>query len=479
VGAMDTGVNTLYWHDYETFGIDPARDCPSQFAGIRTNESLEVIGEPLRLYCRPPLDRLPSPMASLVTGITPQNALDKGVPERTFIEQIHRELSVPGTCGVGYNSIRFDDEVTRHTLYRNFYDPYEREWKQGNSRWDIIDMVRLARALRPDGIKWPDYDDGSPCFKLEQLTQANGISHESAHDALSDVMATIAMARLVREKQPQLYQYVYEHRLKHKVAELINLNHRKPFLHVSGKLPRENGYTALMMPLAQHPVNKNAIICFNLMGDARALLELSAEQISERLFTRTDALPEGVSRIPLKGVQLNRCPVVATPRLMDTAAAQRLGIDLARCEKQWQLLLSQDLSAKLAAVFASQQYEPRENAEQALYEGFASEADKALFSAVRSASASELASDSLHFRDQRYRELLFLYRAKNFPDTLTDEERNCWQECRFQQLTNGRGGYLSLNDFYAQIEALHAREDLSERDRTILHALREWGDQIL
>ena len=247
MGAMDTGVNTLYWHDYETFGIDPARDCPSQFAGIRTNESLEVIGEPLRLYCRPPLDRLPSPMASLVTGITPQNALDKGVPERTFIEQIHRELSVPGTCGVGYNSIRFDDEVTRHTLYRNFYDPYEREWKQGNSRWDIIDMVRLARALRPDGIKWPDYDDGSPCFKLEQLTQANGISHESAHDALSDVMATIAMARLVREKQPQLYQYVYEHRLKHKVAELINLNHRKPFLHVSGKLPRENGYTALMM----------------------------------------------------------------------------------------------------------------------------------------------------------------------------------------------------------------------------------------
>jgi exodeoxyribonuclease-1 len=479
VGAADIGVNTLYWHDYETFGIDPARDCPSQFAGIRTNESLEIIGEPLRLYCRPPLDRLPSPMASLVTGITPQDALDKGVPERTFIEQIHRELSVPGTCGVGYNSIRFDDEVTRYTLYRNFYDPYQREWKQGNSRWDIIDMIRLARALRPDGIEWPDYDDGSPCFKLEQLTLANGISHESAHDALSDVMATIAMARVVREKQPQLYQYVYEHRLKHKVAELIDLNHRKPFLHVSGKLPRENGYTALMMPLARHPVNKNAIICFNLMGDARALMELSPEQISERLFTRTDALPEGVARIPLKGVQLNRCPVVATPRLMDAAAAHRLGIDLARCERQWRLLLEQDLTAKLAAVFSSQQYEPCDNAEQALYEGFASEADKALFPVVRSASPSELASDTIHFQDRRYRDLLFLYRAKNFPDTLTDEEQNCWQECRFQQLTNGRGGYLSLNDFYAQIEALHDREHLSERDRTILYALQEWGEQIL
>ncbi|WP_438952463.1 exodeoxyribonuclease I [Porticoccus sp.] len=472
-------MNTLYWHDYETFGVDPARDCPSQFAGIRTNESLDVVGEPLRLYCRPPLDRLPSPVASLVTGITPQDALQAGVPERTFIEQIHRELSVPGTCGVGYNSIRFDDEVTRHTLYRNFYDPYEREWKQGNSRWDIIDMLRLARALRPDGIEWPNYDDGSSCFRLEQLTAANGISHESAHDALSDVMATIAMARLVRDRQPQLYHYVYEHRLKHKVAEVIDLNHRKPFLHVSGKLPRENGYTALMMPLVRHPVNKNSIICFNLMGDAQALIDLSPEQIFDRLFTRTDALPEDVARIALKGVQLNRCPVVTTPRLMDSAVARGLGIDLEKCEKQWQLLLHQDLTAKLAAVFSNQQYSSHENAEQALYDGFPSDADKALFAAVRSASASELASGSLYFQDPRYRELLFLYRAKNFPETLSDEERQQWQEHRFQQITDGRGGYLSLNDFHEQIEALHTRESLSERDKRILHDLREWGNQIL
>ncbi|TNE75578.1 MAG: exodeoxyribonuclease I, partial [Gammaproteobacteria bacterium] len=218
--------NTLYWHDYETFGADPSRDCPSQFAGVRTDEALNIIGEPLSLYCQPPTDRLPSPMACLVTGITPQKAREQGVPEPEFMSEVYRELSRPGTCGVGYNSIRFDDEVTRYALYRNFYDPYEREWKHGNSRWDIIDMVRLARALRPEGIEWPNYEDGSPCFKLEQLTLANGISHEAAHDALSDVLATIAMARLVREKQPKLYHYVYEHRLKQKVAGLIDLNNQ-------------------------------------------------------------------------------------------------------------------------------------------------------------------------------------------------------------------------------------------------------------
>ena len=79
--------NSLYWYDYETFGLDPSRDGISQFAGIRTNERLEVIGEPLTIYCYPPIDRLPSPEACLVTGITPQIALETGIPEKEFIQK--------------------------------------------------------------------------------------------------------------------------------------------------------------------------------------------------------------------------------------------------------------------------------------------------------------------------------------------------------------------------------------------------------
>jgi len=472
-------VKTLYWHDYETFGTDPSRDCPSQFAGVRTDENLNLVGKPLSLYCQPPTDRLPSPMACLVTGITPQKAREQGVPEPEFIAQVHRELSQPGTCGVGYNSIRFDDEVTRYTLYRNFYDPYEREWKHENSRWDIIDMVRLARALRPEGIEWPNYDDGSPCFKLEQLTQANGITHESAHDALSDVMATIAMARLVKDKQPKLYDYIYEHRLKNKVAGLIDLQNQLPFLHVSGRLPRDNGYVALMMPLAKHPTNNNAIICFNLSGDAQGLINLSVDQIHDRLFTRTQDLPEGVERIPLKNVQINRCPVVATPKLLDAAAAKRLGIDLERCEENWRLLRGQDLTAKLSQLFSAPGQESPEEVDRQLYQGFLNDADRNLLSEVRSASADELGADRFHFQDPRYRQLLFLYRARNFPESLSEEEINQWEEWRFQRLTGSSTGYLSLEAYHAEIDQLMASEETGERERSLLHALQEWGDQIL
>lgn len=469
---------TLYWHDYETTGVDPARDRPVQFAGLRTDENLKVIGEPLVQYCQLPNDCLPHPQACLITGITPQKATEEGVPEPQFIAAIHRELSQPGTCGVGYNSLRFDDEVTRFTLYRNFYDPYEREWKQGNSRWDIIDMLRLARALRPEGIVWPDKPDGTPSFRLEELTAANGIEHAAAHDALSDVLATIAMARLVKEKQPRLYDYVYSHRVKHKAAGLIKLTTRQPFFHVSSRLPRENGYAALMMPLAVHPTNKNAVIAVNLMADPEPLLSLDAEQIRQKVFARSDALPEGEQRIALKGIHLNRCPIVATPRLLDRPTARRLGIDLERCGQHWQRLLNADLGEKIAAVFAQRDFPEKGDPEQALYQGFLPDRDRALLANIRHASAQDFAGGSLLFHDERYNSLLFNYRARYANETLTDAERKDWQVLRQQRLIDGVGGYYTMTAYFEELDDLE-KADGDGKNKVVIEALRAWGKQLL
>ncbi|HCS66107.1 MAG TPA: exodeoxyribonuclease I, partial [Cellvibrio sp.] len=302
--------NTLYWHDYETWGEVPAVDKPSQFAGIRTDEELNILGKPLMIYCKPAPDLLPKPEACLITGLLPQVAAERGLPEYEFIAAIHAELSRPGTCGVGYNSIRFDDEVTRYTLYRNFYDPYEREWRNGNSRWDIIDMVRMTRALRPEGIEWPNYEDGRPCFKLEMLSKANNLKHEAAHDALSDVYATIAVAKLIKTKQPKLYDYAYRLRDKRFVASLIDIDSHKPLLHISSRFPAENGNAALVLPLMMHPTNKNSVIAFNLGSDPQALLTLPAEELRLRLFTRTEDLPDGVERLALKEIHFNKTPML-------------------------------------------------------------------------------------------------------------------------------------------------------------------------
>ncbi len=304
-------IQTFYWHDYETFGIDPQRDRAVQFAGLRTDADFNVIEDPLVIYCKPAPDCLPHPDACLITGITPQLAEQKGVCEAEFIGQIHQQLAQPNTCTLGYNNLRFDDEVTRNCLYRNFYDPYAREWQNGNSRWDIIDVVRAARALRPEGIKWPVNEDGRPSLRLDQLTIANGITHESAHDALSDVYATIGMAKLVMQAQPKLFQFLLQYRGKAKVLELLQLGSFKPVVHISGKYTTVKNCLAIVLPICKHPTNNNGIIVYDLSIDPEPLLTLSIEDIQQRLFIATDDLPEGVTRIPLKTVHINKCPVLA------------------------------------------------------------------------------------------------------------------------------------------------------------------------
>jgi len=473
---------TLYWHDYETWGTDPGADKPSQFAGIRTDEDLNIVGEPLMLYCRPGSDCLPQPMASLVTGISPQKALSEGVPEIEFIQRILAELGAPGTCGVGYNSLRFDDEVTRHTLYRNLLDPYEREWRSGNSRWDIIDMVRLTYALRPQGIHWPEREaDGQkvPSFKLEALTAANGIAHEGAHDALSDVRATIEMARLVRTRQPKLYDYVYRLRRKQEATRLIDLRNRKPLLHISGKVPATQGHLTYIVPLAAHPVNRNAVIAANLAMDPEPLFSLDAEALRERLYTARDQLGEGELPAGLKLVHLNKCPVLAPANMLDDGRAAELGIDKAACEANWHRLREIDLTEKLHRVYLDSDF-PKRDVEASLYDGFLNDADRDLCRQLHRDLAErgpEALVSPVSFADQRLPELLFRLRARNFPGTLSTEEQQRWQEWRYRRLTDpGAGASITLEPYFEQIAALRGQfPDKAE----LLDQLESWGDSLL
>ena len=467
--------DTFYWHDYETFGADPSRDRPSQFAGLRTDFELNVIGEPLVLFCQPQPDILPSPEACLVTGITPQHALHHGVPEPEFMANIYHQLAMPRTCGVGYNSIRFDDEVTRYGLYRNFYDPYQREWQNGNSRWDIIDLLRVTHALRPQGIEWPEHSPGSPSFKLEHLTQANGIDHDAAHDALSDVTATIGMAKLVKQLQPKLFDYVLANRGKQAVSKLVNLTQRRPFFHCSGMLSRDSLYSAIMMPLAPHPTNNNGVICFDLSADPERLIKLDSEEIQKRLFTRSEDLAHGVERLPLKVVHLNKAPVVCTPKVVDSSVSKRLNIDMQRCEEHWQRLTKVDLQTKLQAVFASPPLASTSEAEQQLYKGFLSNQDKPLLSQVREAKSADFKQQHFCFSDTRYNQLLFNYRARYFPETLSASDQELWSEnCRWR-LTDSQSGYLTIEQQKSDISACLSDPDLSQDKVAVLKDLQAWN----
>lgn len=477
-------MQTFYWYDYETFGTDPARDWPAQFAGIRTDADFNEIGEPLELFARLPDDQLPDPEACLVTKLTPQRVNERGICEADFIARINQEFSQPNTCVLGYNTLRFDDEVTRYSLYRNFMDPYAREWQNGCSRWDLIDVVRLCAALRPEGIQWPVREDGAVSFQLEDLTAANGISHADAHDAVSDVRATIAMARLLREKQEKLFDYALYHRQKYQVAKLLDIQARKPVVHISGRYSSARHCLAIVVPVIAHPTNKNGVIVYDLSLDPAPFLNLTVDDIRHRLYTATDQLDEeGLARIPLKTVHLNKAPVVVPWNVLRDEDKQRLAIDQAGCElHHQQLFVDQDrfntFVTKVRQVLSESSFEPHTDPDHMLYSGgFFSPADRERIQQVRTTPPDQLGSLNLSFSDERLDDMLFRYRARNWPGTLTEDEISRWQAFRRHRLLNNKGGgSLTLEAFHARVEALMI--DVDEEKKTILSELKTYADQL-
>ncbi|WP_180698649.1 exodeoxyribonuclease I [Pseudomonas crudilactis] len=433
-------MTSIFWYDYETTGINPRCDRPLQVAGIRTDHDLNEIDEPVNLYCQPSEDILPHPAACAITGITPGQLAENGLSEADFMTRVHAQLAAPGTCGAGYNTLRFDDEMTRYSLYRNFFDPYAREWQGGNSRWDLIDVVRAAYALRPDGLVWPTDDDGRVTLKLERLTAANNIDHGHAHEALSDVRATIALARLIRQKQPKLYDWLFQLRSKQKVMDQIRL--LQPLVHVSGRFSAARSYVGVVLPLAWHPKNRNALIVCDLHLDPQGLLDLDAQTLRQRLYTRRDDLPEGELPVPLKLIHVNRCPVVAPLSVLRAQDQQRLGLDMALYqERALRLTDAQQVwKDKVAAIYVSEDFTPSEDPEQQLYDGFIGDRDRRLCEQVRSADPSQLAQEQWPFDDERLPELLFRYRARNFPETLSFEEQERWRIFCQQRLSTPEWG---------------------------------------
>ena len=417
-------MHTFLWHDYETFGVEPRRDRPAQFAAIRTDADLNEIAEPLMIYCQPANDYLPNPEACLITGITPQACLHQGLPEFEFAARIEAAFSVPGTVGVGYNTIRFDDEVTRFLFWRNLIDPYAREWQNDCGRWDLMDVARMAYALRPEGIQWPSKADGSPSFKLEHLTQANGLQHEAAHDALSDVRATIALARLIKRQQPRLFDFAFSLHKKDRVAQELGLPtalaQAKPFLHISGSTPAARGCLAMLQPLATHPGNKNEVICWDLAHDPSELASLDVETAKMRLFTRKSELPEGMNRLPLVTVALNKSPmVVGNLKTLRPEMAERWGVNLAQGQAFAAAAQAlPDLSHLWRSLYARAPEAPVD-VDESLYAGFLTPADRRRLHHLRSLSSEELALDRTGFDDPRLADLVFRYRARNFPTTLS------------------------------------------------------------
>ena len=473
--------DSFLFYDLETFGQDPRRTRIAQFAAVRTDSALNVLEEH-SFYVRPADDLLPSPIATLITGITPQHALQEGISEAQAFARISDLMSTPRTCTLGYNTLRFDDEFVRHGLFRNFFDPYEREWRGGNSRWDLLDMLRLMHALRPDGIIWPQREDGGgTSFKLEHLAAANGVRVGDAHEALSDVHATIELARLFKTHQPRLWEHALKLRDKRHVTGLLDIATQQPLLHVSMRYPASRMCAAPVLPISVHPQIQSRVIVLELDDAALELAGLEPEAIAARVFTRRENLPEGVARIGLKEVHSNKCPALIQWAHLREADFARLQIDPAQVQARIDALTPQlpAIAEKVRRVYAGKSALPPSDADGALYDGFLAEGDRALLSAVRACPPEALGEYALRLRDGRLKTLLARYQARNHPHSLDAAARADWNAWRRQRLTQDSGlGEYTLASYRAEIAQLRGQHDDDARANALLDALDDWGNDL-
>ncbi len=471
---------SLLWYDLETFGTHPQWDRIAQFAAVRTDEHFRELEEPVTAFCRLSPDYLPHPDACLTTGITPQMANERGVTERKLAALVHEEMIRPGTTTAGFNTIRFDDEFLRALFYRNFYDPYRREYENGNARWDIIDLLRMCRDLRPEGVNWVDDEEGKPSFRLEDLTRANDIAHEDAHDALADVRGTIALAEIVQRAQPRLFRYYFGLRKREAVRRLLSLQDPKPVVHTSAMFTSPAGCTSLVLPVSAHPRHANEIIVYDLRRDPSDWLECSPEEIRRRVFSRREELAEG-ERIPLKGVRLNRSPAVAPLNTLTTERAAALEIDIDRCRRHAELISSRpEVLQKVYRVYEAPPPAGYSDPELQIYSGdFFPDEDRAEFAFIRSASAEKLKQNPPELYDPRGPELLRRYVARNFPESLSETERARWKSfCAARLLTPEPEGAMDITSFRRQVENRLARVDTPAADKRILKELAEYADYL-
>lgn len=459
---------TIFWYDLETFGLNPNYDRIAQFAGVRTDLDLNIIDKPLMLYCTLSPDYLPTPGSCRITHITPQECNAKGVVEAQFIARINREFSTPGTIVAGFNNLHFDDEFIRNALYRNFYDPYEREYLNECSRWDIIDLVRATHDLRPEGINFKHFNEnGVPSIKLVNLVEDNHLIQEHAHDALSDVEATIQVAKLIKKKQPKIFDYYLNLRNKNEVKKMLDLVNLKPVLYTSASFTSEKGYTKMVLPLVAKSNQSNTVYAFDLSQDLTPLLNAQSQDIYN---------------IPgLVKIQLNKCPFISPITFLnDKAIATRLGIDKELLLKKAEQLKRQKQILPLLSNTPDVDFALEKDPDLRLYQdGFTTRRDKQNFKIVRETKPQDKLKLNLQFDSEKARQMLFRQVGRNWPEVFDEDMKKKWDSyCAGRLLSPPGKNNIGYNDYMKLVDEMLGDMSIPAEDKPVLADLKNYGEEL-
>lgn len=399
------------FYDTETTGTSKHYDQILQFAAIYTDDDLNEIDR-FELRCRLLPHVIPTAGAILVTGVSLDRLLDPALPSHhEFICRCHEKLTQwsPATF-IGYNSVRFDEQLLRQAFYQNLKPIYLTN-TGGNARQDVLPLVRAANSLSPGSLSIPRNDEGKPAFKLDKLAPANGFTDHDAHDALGDVLATIHLAKLIKERAPDVWARSLNFCSPSGVESF--LNEQDCFYLVDTFRNDATGH--FVVPVGSPKHKDRQVVCLNLDVDLAEVEQL--DDVELRKWLRR-------SPLPIRRFRTNAAPHMLHIDEVPDHVLGEMTTRMARLRAR-RYLENTKLQRRIAKLLADDDtgYEAGNTVEEQIYDGFYSNLDNRLLNEFHAVPWSERWGIAKQFEDKRLRQLARRLIYFEQPDALPAAQR--------------------------------------------------------
>ncbi|MDT8318567.1 MAG: exonuclease domain-containing protein [bacterium] len=470
-------MSTYLFYDLETTGLNKCFDQILQFAAIRTDMNFNEL-ERYTTYIQLRPDVIYSPGAMITNRISIFESMS-GLCEYEAIKEIHRLLNQPGTISLGYNSLKFDDEFLRFSFHRNLFPPYTHQYADGCYRMDILPVTACYFLFKNDIMKWPEID-GAPTLKLEHLSEANRLARGPAHNALVDVEATIALARLLAEEE-DMWKYLTGY--FQKKEDMRRLAVLPPFFGDDGSIGSETEswglvigtrygyerrYQIPVLSLGSSIPYSNQTLWLRL--DNPGLRETTLETIEESTWVVRKKYGEADFILP------------PSKRFLANLDAERLAI--VDENREW-LRENRGILSAIVDYYRSYEYPeiPDLDADAALYQmGFPDPSDQNLCSRFHSALPKDRARFIEQFKKPEYKILAGRILCRNAPSNCEPSVLEAFEHRRLRSILEGDEPLVdykgevqgSYSDALDEIDEIRSERTLDEEQLQLLDELETY-----
>ncbi len=435
------------FYDFETCSSNVSYGQIIQAAAVLVNDNFQELDR-YEGRCKLSPGVIPEAMALLVNKTTPKMLKETNLSHYQMIRQMMDKFNQwKNSIFIGYNSIEFDEEFLRRTLFKNLEYPYLTV-TNGNERGDLLGLARAAHLYYPDCIKTPISDRNNPLFKLEKLAPMNNIKHDEAHSAIGDVIATIEIAKLLSKKAPNVWKASLMTTNKDKCFEII----KNEALFCTNFFYGGKAIPFILTYLCTHPWSYP--FCFDLKADPSYYFKLSKKELKKEIF---DVKPKVMRTIKHK-----KHPIIMNASYgVNFDSYKQLG--LAKLKERAKLIRNnKDFANKVSAILEDDINEKNEldsqldvYAEESIYKKFATNEDNKIMSEFHKTNWKEKFSVIQKFKDERFQYFGKKILYEENPDSLPKEEyKAIHKEVAARALSTNKEKWNTIPRTYSEIDTL-------------------------